>query len=106
MTATANDPSLTLVEANEVIAAKTAPKITLADIKAKVAHAEYFCHGLLTICILTLRNEYKIVGKSAPASPDNFDPAVGERLAYEDALRQIWPLEGYLLREQLSRESV
>jgi hypothetical protein len=106
MTASANDPSLTLVEAQELVATKTAPKITLADLKAKIEHAEYFAHGQLTICILTTRNGFKLVGKSAPASPENFDPAVGERLAYEDAIRPLWQLEGYLLREQLSRESV
>lgn len=99
----ANDPALTLVEAEKLIATKTAPKLTLADLKAKVAHAQYFCYDdTLTICILTTRNGFKLLGKSAPASPENFDPAIGERLAYEDALRQLWPLEGYLLRERIS----
>jgi hypothetical protein len=58
--------------------------------------------GLLTICILEMQNGYTIIGKSAPAAPENFDRELGETLAYEDAVRQVWPLEGYLLREQLN----
>jgi hypothetical protein len=99
----ANDPALTLVEAQELVETKTAPKVTLADIKAKIATAVYFQHdATLTLCILTMRNGFHVVGTSAPASAENFDPRVGERLAYENAVRQIWPLEGYLLRERLS----
>ncbi len=55
----------------------------------------------MTIAILTIENGYILVGKSAPADPANFDAAFGKQLAYEDALRQMWPLEGYLLRERL-----
>ena len=50
----------------------------------------------------TVKNGFKVVGKSAPASPENFDPEKGRELAYEDAFRQLWPLEGYLLRERLA----
>ena len=42
------------------------------------------------------------MGKSAPADADNFDEALGEKFAREDAIRQMWVLEGYLLRERLS----
>jgi hypothetical protein len=40
-------------------------------------------------------------GQSAPADPENFDQAFGEKLARDDAIRQLWPLEGYLLRQKL-----
>lgn len=55
----------------------------------------------LTICLLVMRNGFTIVGKSAPASMQNFDEEKGRRFAYEDAIEQLWPLEGYLLREQI-----
>jgi len=58
--------------------------------------------SLLTICVLVMKNGFTIIGKSAPASPDRFDAEFGKKLAYEDAIRQVWPFEGYLLREQLS----
>lgn len=57
---------------------------------------------LLTICIITMQNGFTLIGKSAPASPENFDPEKGKRFAYEDAIKQLWPLEGYALREKLA----
>jgi len=56
---------------------------------------------LLTLCVLVLQNGYTIVGKSACASPENFNAEVGKRIAREDAVRQIWALEGYALRTSL-----
>ncbi len=55
----------------------------------------------LTLCVLVLKNGFTIVGKSACASPENFNHEVGERVAREDAVRQIWALEGYQLRTSL-----
>ena len=51
-----------------------------------------------------MRNGFTVIGKSAPASPENFDAAKGKLFAYEDAIKQLWPLEGYALRERLTSE--
>lgn len=56
----------------------------------------------LTICILTLKNGFTIVGKSACASPANYDAELGHKIARDDARKQIWALEGYLLRSKLA----
>lgn len=56
----------------------------------------------LTICVLILRNGYTVVGKSACASPENYDAELGHKIAREDARRQIWALEGYALRNRLA----
>ena len=107
------------LEAAEAECAKgrTAPRVSLEDIKANVATEAFFTAGaagealglpmheaanLLTICIVTVKNGFTLVGKSAPASADNFDAELGQKLAYEDAIRQLWPLMGYALRETLS----
>lgn len=55
----------------------------------------------LTICILVLKNGFTVVGKSACASPANFDAGLGRKIAREDARNQIWALEGYHLRHKL-----
>lgn len=101
-----------------------APKITPEVIEANIIDERYFRaaegvigHGpdhinpivtqyplsleLLTFCVLTLRNGFTVVGKSACASPTNFDERVGRQVARGDAIRQIWPLMGYELRTQL-----
>lgn len=86
---------------------KTPARVTLADLQAKVVGAEYINPASmphLTICVLVLQNGFSLVGKSAPADPLNFDAEAGRKFAYDDALRQLWPLEGYALRERLAAE--
>jgi hypothetical protein len=95
-------PALSLGEAQEAVAAKTAPKVTVESIEAKIASVDYLTHGLLTVAVITMRNGFKTLGKAASASPENHDPEIGRRYAYEDAFRPLWQLEGYLLRERLS----
>lgn len=56
----------------------------------------------LTVCVLVLRNGFTVVGKSACASPENFNAELGAKIAREDARKQIWALEGYLLRSKLA----
>lgn len=100
------------LEAGEAAAAAAqkpgAERVTLDNMKARIKSEEYIhpadaAH--MTIAVITLDNGYILVGKSAPADPTNFDAGLGQRFAYEDALRQMWPLEGYLLREKLYRAS-
>ncbi|EJW11257.1 hypothetical protein A33M_3335 [Rhodovulum sp. PH10] len=52
----------------------------------------------LTVCALTCRNEFQVVGHSACASPENFDPELGRKIARDNARAQLWALEGYQLR--------
>ncbi len=56
----------------------------------------------ITFCVLILNNGFNIVGVNcASVSPENFDAQLGRKLAYEDARKKIWELEGYLLKEKL-----
>lgn len=55
----------------------------------------------LTFCVLILKNGFTVTGESACASPENFDPEIGKKIAYENARNKIWMLEGYLLKEKL-----
>jgi hypothetical protein len=56
----------------------------------------------LTICMLVMKNGFTVIGKSAPADPRNYDEQLGRKLAYEDCIRQVWPLMGYELRSKLA----
>ncbi len=78
-----------------------APRITPTDIAAKISKVDYFRLGVLTICVLTLQNGFTVTGESACASPENYNQALGEQYAYDDAFRHVWPLEGYLLKQKL-----
>jgi hypothetical protein len=106
---------------------KTAPRITLANIEANIAHEVYFsgydgacgAHyagselaeasrhlGQLTFCVLTLRNGFTVTGESACASPENFDAEIGRKIARQNAVQKIWPLMGYQLRAALYASAV
>ena len=82
-----------------------APRLTPPLIDATIASESYhvFPGTTRTICALTLRNGFVVIGESAAASPENFDEAIGRRIARENARNKIWALEGYLLREKLSK---
>jgi hypothetical protein len=95
-------PEITLAEAQAVVATKTAPRVTLESIEAKIQNTEFIHHSQMTICVITMFNGFMVHGVSAPASTANYDREVGKRYAYDNAFRQLWQLEGYLLREKLS----
>lgn len=114
------------LEARIVAAGLTAPRITPADIDGAIKSTHFFTAaqgvagaerageadplavgvpslGLLTFCVLVLRNGFTVTGESACASPENFNAQVGRDIALRNARDKIWSLEGYLLREHLSR---
>ena len=57
--------------------------------------------GLLTFCVLILRNGFTVTGESACASPENFDAELGRKIARQNAVNKIWPLMGYALKQCL-----
>ncbi len=106
----------------------TAPRVTPQSIEAKI-RGEYYFTGAeaawgafmiaqndaevkaiedgtplayLTFCVLILENGFTVVGTSGVASPENFNAEIGRKVARAKAVDQIWPLEGYLLRDQLA----
>ena len=115
------------VEIEKEIQAKglTAPRVTPQRIHDVIAGAYYFTAAngvdglvgapsggvidfhdretlsLLTFCVLVLKNGFTVTGESACASPENFDPDLGRKIAKENAINKIWALEGYLLKQAL-----
>lgn len=85
----------------------TAPRITPDMLDAEVVREDYhvFAASCLTVCALTLRNGFTVIGESACASPENFDAAIGQKIARANAREKLWPLLGFRLRDQLSAEA-
>jgi hypothetical protein len=126
-------PTDTEIEAEIKAKGLTAPRITPADIEANIASEHYFTAvdgvsstggigdfnlksgadpvaveqalGLLTFCVLVLRNGFTVTGESACASPENFDAEIGRRIARQNAVAKIWPLMGYELRSALAKQA-
>ena len=109
----------------------TAPRVTPADIEIEIASEHYFTAldgrrgaigsgayvgrenptpndadlvplGLVTFCVLVLRNGFTVTGESACASPENFDAEIGRKIARQNAIAKVWPLLGFRLRDELS----
>ena len=82
-----------------------APRLTPVLIDAAIVGEDYhvFPGTMLTVCCLTLRNGFTVTGESACASPENFNAEIGQKIARGNARDKIWALEGYLLKEKLSK---
>ena len=80
-----------------------APRPTPEGITACIVDEQYhvFPGTLHTVCCLTLRNGFTVIGESACASLENFDAALGRKIARDDAKSKTWQLEGYLLKQRL-----
>lgn len=98
-------PSLQASDDAAAAVQKTPNRVTLDSMKAKIISIEYIYPESIehmTICVLITENGFSLIGKTAPADPANFDEELGKRFAFEDAIRQMWPLEAYLLRQQMT----
>jgi hypothetical protein len=85
---------------------KIAPRVTATQIDSAIASEAYYVFPgtTVTVCCLTLKNGFTVIGESAAASPENFDEEIGRKIARTHARDKIWALEGYLLRQRLWRE--
>lgn len=95
------------IEAQIVAAGSTAPRVTLERINEQIIDHEFhiFPGTTVTVCALTLRNGFIVTGVSAAASAENFNEAIGQKIAYDNARNKIWELEGYLLKQKLFEQS-
>jgi hypothetical protein len=98
------EPTLSLTEAQAVVATKVHPRVTIESIQGKIVSVNYIMHKHLTICVIEMSNGFFLTGESAPADIRNYDKEVGERYAYDNALKKAWQLEGYALREKLAMQ--
>lgn len=125
------DPGPDSLEREIQAKASNGPRVTPADIEAEIVSEWYFTAregvlgelasdgvppsiyekanaapqslGLLTFCVLLLRNGFTVTGESACASPENFNADIGRSIARENAVNKVWPLLGFRLRDELAR---
>ena len=88
-----------MIEMNEDMIPK---RITVADMQAKVNSSTYtrLANSTTTVCQITLENGYTLIGTSACVDPANYNQAIGEKIAYDNAFEKLWDLEGYLLKQR------
>lgn len=52
-------------------------------------------NSTVTICMLTLKNGFNLIGHSACLNKEDFNPEIGNVIAKENAINKLWELEGY-----------
>ena len=82
-----------------------APRVTLQDVEKAIVKESYTVlpNERTTVCQLTLDNGFTIEGSSACVSKENFDAAIGNKLARENALDGVWHVLGIRLADALMR---
>ena len=80
----------------------TKNKVTENDLRRIIKSEQYFSTGKTTICVLTLINDFEVVGSSACVDRANFDEKIGKEYAFEKAFEKLWELEGYSLQCKLN----
>ena len=104
----------------------TAERVTIEQMEAEIESEHYFTAAdgaiqaqlssglasnippplrLMTFCVLVLKNGFTVTGKSACASPENFNAETGRKIARENAIESMWPLFGFRLRDKISERS-
>ena len=81
-------------------------KLTPEAVNDTIDSVKYYTQGALTICSMTLVNDFKIVESSCPIMEDNFDAEIGQKIAYKKCVDKIWELEGYRIKSELYQESL
>lgn len=114
-----------LIEAEIQAKGKTAPRVTPDDIQREIVGEHYFTAeqgarhpdaqnpldfgnipenlGLLTFCVLVLKNGFKVVGINyGDIDPAQHDVARGRQEARAQAVEKVWELLNFRLRDKLA----
>ena len=91
-----------LTEGNDMEETKApAGAITLEHLESLIAKKEFFTAGVkTTVCLLTLKNGFEIIGTSACVNAKDYSQEIGARFALQRAFDKLWELEGYYYQKQ------
>ena len=78
--------------------------VTTEMVEAEIESSQFhhFRDTTVTVCCLTLKNGFTVVGKSACANPKNFEVMLGQQLAYDDEKQQVYSYLGFRLCDEMS----
>lgn len=90
---------------NEELAKKLsespAERVTEEYMKSRISDTRFTAiGGTVTHCRITLDNGFSVSGESACVNPENYNQEIGQKIAHDNAFRQLWPLFGFLLAEK------
>jgi hypothetical protein len=82
-------------------------KLTIEKLQSLVKSTGYFNleDTTTTICALETLSGFIIIGKSACLNIEDFDAEIGKKIAYDNAIEQLWELEGYYINKVNYKET-
>jgi hypothetical protein len=91
---------LTNTELEQKLNESPAERVTPEYMHSRISNVDFTkLTDTVTICNITLDNGYSVRGESACVKPENYNKEIGEKIAYENAFKQLWSLFGFLLAE-------
>jgi Phage protein (N4 Gp49/phage Sf6 gene 66) family len=86
---------------DELLAASPAERVTPEYMKSRITSTDFTRIGeTVTHCRIVLDNGFSVSGESACVNAANYNQQIGEKIAFDNAFRQLWPLFGFLLAEK------
>lgn len=77
-------------------------KVTFQEVENAISKKEFIKMGLKkTICHLTLIDGFEVIGSAGIVNPEDFNMEIGSKIAYENALDQVWSHMGSILQDRL-----
>lgn len=75
-------------------------KITVEHLESLIANEQFHVieGTTVTVCCLTLKSGFAVIGKSACISRDDFDAQIGREVARSNAFEKLWELEAYRVK--------
>ena len=64
-------------------------------LESLIEDKKFILDWTFTICVITLKNWFKVVWNSALLKQEDFDKEIWEQIAYEEAFEKLYELEAY-----------
>jgi len=81
-------------------------KVTEVEVLAAIKRIQYhrFEGTTVTVCCLSLDNDFTATGESACVDPVEYNQELGESIAYKNAFNKVWGYLGFRLAEKLATQ--
>lgn len=77
--------------------------VTEQSVQDAIASEEYMTIGKkTTVCLVTLKNGFEVVGTSACVDEANYDIEIGKPFAKERAMQFVWMHLGFIMQQEMA----
>ena len=79
----------------------------ITNLTEAIMHIEFHhYHDKVTVCLIHMRNGFIAKGTAGVVDPANFVRGVGEKVAKERAMNELWLVMGYQLQTELAQARI